>query len=522
MPPSFSDKILVPVTTTLGVSPNFKVLAHPGTTQVSTGDNIYVKSLLNAGWRWDTSPMTGDSSVIRWNVSAVWNKPLDATMIPPIKPEPAWNAALEAATKDAFAQWASVANIHPQFNATYADIQMHVVPFTSYKFGYGGYSGTPYEAARSTGVTPALYQNLTVAEGGRVHVYVSDHATGGTGLSVWSVDAAGKPSITNTGKEFLIHEIGHSLGLKHPHDYGASNSQSLFPGVSLGGEHEYGDNKLNSKLYTLMSYNEANPPVNLPAGGGIGGPAVTPMAFDIAAIQTLYGANTTTASGNDTYTLPEPGAANGASWQCIWDTGGVDQIVYNGTANAVIDLRPAMLDDSPTGGGMGSYTWTHTAHVGRGGTIAGDITNALPDQGGVTGVVVENASGGAGNDLITGNDADNAVHGGAGDDTIFVLGGIDIINGDTGNDIMDGGLGNDVFIFELNSGADKIFSFDSDPLGGQDLLDISELGATELSFATDVAIAQVGSDTQLHIGGSIINLVGINMATIDYSDFRFV
>jgi serralysin len=219
--------------------------------------------------------------------------------------------------------------------------------------------------------------------------------------------------------------------------------------------------------------------------------------------------------------LSDPDSPGGQTWQSIWDTGGIDQIVYNGTANAVIDLRPATLDDSATGGGMGSYTWNHTA-VSRGGTIAGDITNALPDQGGVTGVVIENAHGGSGNDLITGNDTDNVLQGGAGDDVISALASNDIINGNEGNDTLFGGAGNDVFIFELNSGHDTILDFDSGLAGGQDLLDISELGPTLQSFATDVAMTQVGSDTQLRIGSSMIDLIGVNVATIDSTDFRFV
>ena len=38
------------------------------TTPVATGDDVYVESLLNAGWRWDTFSTTGDTNAIRWNV----------------------------------------------------------------------------------------------------------------------------------------------------------------------------------------------------------------------------------------------------------------------------------------------------------------------------------------------------------------------------------------------------------------------------------------------------------------------
>jgi Ca2+-binding RTX toxin-like protein len=488
------------------------------TTPVAVGDNIYVKSLLNAGWRWDTFNTTGNTNTIRWGIDGTGTTADRVT-------------ALAVAAQNAFQEWANVANLNIQFDQTPKndEILLHIVPGNTVDFG--GYSGTPIEA-----VNNASHLGLTTAELGRVHVYVSDGATGGAGLPVWSVDGTGNHTITDTGVELITHEIGHALGLKHPHDFGAGNYKFLFPGVDYQAPapgamppvpekffpNDLGDNSLNQKLYTIMSYNEAAPPASLPAGGAPGGPIATPMAFDIAASQQIYGANTTYKNGNDTYTLPEPGAANGATWQCIWDTGGTDQIVYNGTANAVIDLRPATLDDSPTGGGMPSYTWTSTLSFGRGGTIAGDITNALPDQGGVTGVVIENAWGGSGSDRITGNAADNVLHGGAGNDLIYGLEGNDVINGDTGNDVMDGGAGNDKFIFELNFGADYVDSFDSDPTGGQDYLDIAETGVTQASFVYEVGIAQVGSDTQIHIGGNVIILTGVNMSTIDQSDFLFV
>ena len=344
---------------------------------------------------------------------------------------------------------------------------------------------------------------------------MSDHAVGGSGpvwsvdAPVWSSDKNGNPTITDTGKEMFLHEIGHALGLKHPHDYGASNWPYTFPGVDPtkpNADQQLGDNNLNSKLNTLMSYHEAVPPAHF--GGAPGGPDVTPMAFDIAAIQTLYGANTNNGTGgNDTYTLSDPGSPDGGAWQSIWDTGGIDQIVYNGTANAVIDLRPATLDDSPTGGGMPSYTWTPFA-VSRGGTIAGDATNALPDQGGVKGVVIENAQGGSGNDLITGNDTDNVLQGGAGDDVISALAGNDIINGNGGNDTLTGGTGSDVFIFEPNSGHDTITDFTA----GQDFLDVSELGINDLSsFASTVAMKQIGTTTELTIpvGGFATSVIDL-------------
>jgi hypothetical protein len=61
----------------------------------------------------------------------------------------------------------------------------------------------------------------------------------------------------------------------------------------------------------------------------------------------------------------------------------VDRIFYNGSANVCIDLRPATLDNSATGGGMLSYSFTLNASLNRtlgyGFTIAGDYLGVLPD-----------------------------------------------------------------------------------------------------------------------------------------------
>ena len=44
----------------------------------------------------------------------------------------------------------------------------------------------------------------------------------------------------------------------------------------------------------------------------------------------------------DTYTIVDTNGG-GTGYLCIWDAGGTDAIVYNGTRNATLDLRPATL-----------------------------------------------------------------------------------------------------------------------------------------------------------------------------------
>ena len=150
-----------------------------------------------------------------------------------------------------------------------------------------------------------------------------------------------------------LHEFGHALGLAHPHDNGGGST--IWPGVT-GPFDSYGDNNLNQGIFTVMSYNDGWDGVQNPFGNGlrtygfVGGPS----AFDIAAVQYLYGPNTSYHSGDNTYTLPGSNGP-GTYWTCIWDTGGVDQIVYAGSLDVTIDLRAATIDNSPTGGGIPTY-----------------------------------------------------------------------------------------------------------------------------------------------------------------------
>jgi len=217
------------------------------------------------------------------------------------------------------------------------------------------------------------------------------------------------------GRATMIHEIGHGLGLAHPHDGGGREDGTKFPGVN--GSDDIGENGLNQSVYTQMSYNDG---LNTAKGNTTYGSQGTLGAFDIATLQLLYGANMTTATGNDTYTLPKVNAA-GTGWSSIWDAGGIDTISAAGsTAGVTIDLRPATLQPGdPNAGGF----------ISQQAKIAGGFTIAK-------GVVIENAVGSAFDDVLIGNSATNTLNGGAGNDTYFIDSPNDIIIDASGVDTV--------------------------------------------------------------------------------------
>ena len=147
------------------------------------------------------------------------------------------------------------------------------------------------------------------------------------------------------GFHTVIHELGHSLGLAHPHDGGDQNP-TIFPGVVS--DSSVGQYAMNQGIWTIMSYNwdwAGQPTPDLNYGGPTG-----PMALDIAALQKIYGANTNFAIGDSTYYLPTTNNS-GTGWTSIWDAGGRDTISNAGSSLAcVINLNAAELTGQSAGG----------------------------------------------------------------------------------------------------------------------------------------------------------------------------
>jgi len=324
--------------------------------------------------------------------------------------------ALQAAARAALADWAAIANI------TFTEVP---------DAGEGGMLRFGLDdQVFSAGY--AYFPGFSIATSNGKIVSVTPLGIAG---DIWldNDSFAGGAATGSFAYQTLLHEIGHALGLKHPFE-----GLTTLPAAQ------------DNFAFTVMSYTAP------PAAGIVtvsGGPAAYswrteslyptgPMLYDIAAIQQLYGANSAGNAGDTAYRW----ATNERFVDTIWDGGGIDTIdAGNQGLACLIDLNAGQfssigLRQTEAERRLEMPDWATRVTTP---TYDGSRNLAI-----AFGAVIENATGGSGNDTLRGNAANNNLAGGAGQDSLSGGTGNDTFFGGAGDDTLIGGAGRDVAIFD--------------------------------------------------------------------------
>ncbi|OQY19244.1 MAG: hypothetical protein B6I36_04655 [Desulfobacteraceae bacterium 4572_35.1] len=240
-------------------------------------------------------------------------------------------------------------------------------------------------------------------------------------------------SLGDYSYQTIVHEIGHAVGLKHP-----------FEAPAIDTEYE-------SNTYTVMSYTPGRNsfPDFSYANGSLSATyedayCTSYMSYDVEALQHIYAANTQANTGDDTYSLL---FAN-REYFTVWDGGGIDTIdVADASGTSIINLKSGSLSsldihdiDTQT---EQTIAWYHEQGVTQNDdwvqNVYTDISENLYTGENnfsiLPGVYIENVITGAANDSIYDNGVDNNIATGGGDDKIYLTeGGFDAVDGGAGND----------------------------------------------------------------------------------------
>lgn len=200
-----------------------------------------------------------------------------------------------------------------------------------------------------------------------------------------------------------------------------------------------------------VSYVEAGGGVVIDLGAGTGGPAGA-----VDALRSFAGV--VGSAGTDTVT--------GTALAEVFDVGPGDDSVSAGAGNDRILAGPGndRLRGGPGADTIDGQGDSDTALYDERG--AGEpVTVLLPSLGddGAAGendslLGIENVAGGAGNDVLGGDELPNALSGNGGNDTINGLDGADVLHGGDGRDIVAGDLGADMLFGD--GGDDSLQAFD--------------------------------------------------------------
>ena len=365
-------------------------MATMGTTQVSLSGNNAIDSLLS-GVRWQSGTISYSFPVV--GSTFLTNYSSDQEPWTGFEPT---TAAQRAGIRQALATWAAVANI-----------SLNEVTEPSA-------SGVVRLAQSSAPNTAWAYYPDASEPGGDVWFGYN-----------YNYDDPHWQTYADYAFMTMVHELGHSLGLKHPGHYSDSD---VAP---------YASTAIDALQYSIMSY-LSYPGASQNVSVGSTSYPQTPMMHDIAAIQYMYGANFSYNSGNTVYSF-SPGDAK--IFRTIWDGGGID--TYDASAYT------SSVDVQLTPGVWSTLGASQLADLGNGVKAPGSIANALLYQNDARSLI-ENAIGGSGDDSLRGNAGNNQLTGGAGSDQLW--------GGSGGEDSLIDNSGENMFWWTVGEGSDRFTS----------------------------------------------------------------